>query len=301
MKLLTQLQFSISGIFELYITQGRRFYSFSLLFAILSGLWSTIIGGIIVYIYFTISYTMGETRLSANQMIFESGEGLETFRYATAFIMILNMSLYALALNQFKRSTSTRISFETFFRAIPSSSWLTYILFAVGGILFTNLATDFLSSNDYSNGGSIEIITRTYGGTSAKDIFYSLLALLLQFSPVVLGFLLIHLTFNRNGTDLDRKDVGRTLLTIVITSFILYVCATELVGIVNLYLVRLISLPFQEPLIPTILAIVIYLFLIGIFYLGLAGAFLLPFLFHEDGQGQKRDIVLDEHAPIDEL
>lgn len=296
MRLLTQLQFSINGIFDLYITQGRRFYGFSTLFAILSSIWSVIIGVIVLYIYFTLAYTMGETRFSATQILFDSGIGSDALNYATVFIMILNMSLYALALNKLKRSTETRISFGTFFRCIPSSTWLTYFLFAVGGILFMNLSNDYITPSHQFNE-----VRHGFSGSSAEDILFSLFALILQFAPVVLGFLLIQLTLKKNGNGLKKKDIWHTLLTTVIVAFILHVCTTELIEFVNDYLIRMISIPFQEQLIPGILTLVIYIFLIGIFYLGLAGSFLLPFLYHEDSDSEKRDIILNENSPIDEL
>ncbi|MES2555631.1 MAG: hypothetical protein V4604_05740 [Bacteroidota bacterium] len=301
MKLLSQIQFSINGIFDLYITQGRRFYGFSILFAILSSIWSIIIGGIVLYIYFTIAYTMGETRFDASQILFDSGNGAESLRYTSVFIMILNLSLYALALNQFKRSTSTRISFGTFFRCIPSSTWLTYFMFAVGGVLFICLLCDSLTPSSQINGSSLERMTRLFSGSSLDEVFISLVALLLQFSPVVLGFFLIHLTFKRNGTGLKKKEILHTLLTTVILAFVLFICASKLVEFVNDYIIRLISIPFQEMLIPSILSIMIYISLFGVFYLGLAGSYLLPFLFHEDNADQKRDMILNENSPIDEL
>lgn len=296
MRLLTQLQFSINGIFDLYITQGRRFYGFSTLFAILSSIWSGIISLIVLFIYFTITYTMGESRADATKILFNSGNGAEAIRYATFFIMILNISLYALALNKFKRSTETRISFGTFFRCIPSSTWLTYFLFAGGGILFMNLSNDYITPSHQFNE-----VRHGFSGSSAEDILFSLFALILQFAPVVLGFLLIQLTLKKNGNGLKKKDIWHTLLTTVIVAFILHVCTTELIEFVNDYLIRMISIPFQEQLIPGILTLVIYIFLIGIFYLGLAGSFLLPFLYHEDSDLEKRDIILNENSPIDEL
>ena len=301
MRLLSQLQFSINGIFDLYIKQGRRFYGFSTIFAILSSIWSGIIGLIVLYIYFTIAYTMGETRANATKILFNSGNGAEAIRYATFFIMILNISLYSLALNKFKRSTSTRISFGTFFSCIPSSTWLTYFLFAVGGILFMNLSNDYITPSYQFNGGSIEDVRHVFSGSSAEDLIFSLFALILQFTPVILGFLLIQLTFRKIGNGLKKKDIWLTLLTTIIVAFILYVCTTELIEFVNNYLIRMISIPFQEMLIPAILTLVVYIFLIGVFYLGLAGAFLLPFLFHERDDTEKQDIILNENSPIDEL
>lgn len=301
MKLLTQLQFSINGIFDLYINQGRRFYGFSTLFAILSCLWSGIISLIVLFIYFTIAYTMGETRADATKILFNSGNGAEAIRYATFFIMILNICLYSIALNKFKHSTSTRVSFGAFFRCIPSSTWLTYFLFAVGGILFMNLSNDYITPSYQFNGGSIEDVRHMFRGSSAEDLFFSLFALILQFAPVVLGFLLIQLTFKKNGNGLKKKDIWHTLLTTIIIAFILYVSTTKLIEFVNDYLIRMISIPFQEQLIPGILTLVIYIFLIGVFYLALAGSFLLPFLYHVGSDSEKRDIILNENSPIDEL
>lgn len=301
MRLLTQLQFSINGIFDLYITQGRRFYGFSTLFAILSSIWSVIIGVIVLYIYFTLAYTMGETRFSATQILFDSGIGSDALNYATVFIMILNMSLYALALNKLKRSTETRISFGTFFRCIPSSTWLTYFLFAAGGILFMSILGDSMTPSEQIRGGSMNNMSRVFSGSSSVDTLISLAAMILQFTPVVLGFLLIQLTFKKIGNGLKKKDIWHTLLTTIIIAFILFVCTTKLIELVNEYIFRLIAIPFQEMLIPIILSLVIYIFLFGIFYLALAGSFLLPFLYHEDSDSEKRDIILNENSPIDEL
>lgn len=301
MRLLSQLQFSISGIFDLYITQGRRFYGFSILFAIFSSIWSALLGLIVVYIYFIIANLLDLNSMNVNKRFFDNGDSLIYATNAAAFIMIINMSLYAIALNQFKRKLTERLSFGGFFRSIDSSSWGLYFICSSAGVIIMNLLTDFAAPSPNYAGGSMQQLTAMYEGPSATDLFFSFCVFLLQFTPVVLGFLILYRSLKKTGIELQQKEIGRTLLTVVILSFVIYIGANSISTFVNNYIVRLISMPFQEPLIPGILTLVIYVFLIGVFYLGFASSFLLPFLFHENDESEKRDIILNENSPIDEL
>ncbi|ASS49447.1 MAG: hypothetical protein A3D31_02995 [Candidatus Fluviicola riflensis] len=300
MKLLTQLQFSINGIFDLYITQGRRFYGFSILFAILSSLWSAILGLVVVYIYFIIANMLDLNSMNFNKRFFD-GDSIIYATGAAEFIMIINMSLYAIALNRFKREVTQRISFGTFFKCIDSSTWGLYFICTTAGVIIMNLLTDFATPSPNYAGGSMQQLRSLYEGPSATDLFFSFCVFILQFTPIVLGFFILYRSLKKTGIELHQKEIARTLLTVVILSFVIYIGATSISTFVNNYIVRLISMPFQEPLIPGILTLVIYVFLIGLFYLGLAGSYLLPFFFHENDVDQKRDIILNEHSPIDEL
>lgn len=288
MRLLSQLQFSINGIFELYITQGRRFYGFSILFAIFSSIWSAILGLIVVYVYFIIANLLDLNPMNVNRRFFDNGDSLIYGTNAAAFIMFINMSLYAIALNRFKRMLNERLSFGGFFRSINSSTWGLYFICTSVGIIVMNLLTDFATPAPNYVGGSMQQLTAMYNGPSATDLFFSFLVFLLQFTPVVLGFFILYRSLKKTGIELQKKEVGRTLVTVIILSFIIYIGATSISTFVNNYIVRLISMPFQEPLIPGILTLVIYVFLIGVFYLGLAGSFLLPFLYPENDKLQKR-------------
>ncbi|MDH4472706.1 MAG: hypothetical protein QE487_08845 [Fluviicola sp.] len=301
MRLLSQLQFSINGIFELYITQGRRFYGFSILFAIFSSIWSVILGLIVVYVYFIIASLLDLNPTNFNKRFFDNGDSWYYATNAAAFIMIINMSLYAIALNRFKRVLKERLSFGGFFRSINSSTWGLYFICSSAGVIIMNLLTDFATPSPNYAGGSMQQLLNSYEGSSATNLFFSFFVFLLQFTPVVLGFLILYRSLKKTGIELQQKEVGRTLVTVIILSFVIYIGATSISTFVNNYIVRLISMPFQEPLIPSILTLVIYVFLIGVFYLGFASSFLLPFLFHENDEVGKRDIILNENSPIDEL
>jgi hypothetical protein len=300
MKLLTQLQFSINGIFDLYITQGNRFYGFSILFAIFSSLWSALLGLIVVYIYFIIASLLDLNSMDFNKRFFD-GDSLIYATSASTFIMIINMSLYAIALNRFKREITQRISFSSFFKCIDSSSWGLYFICTTAGVIIMHLLTDFAAASTNYSSGSMQQLLSMYEGPSATDLFLSLCVFILQFTPIVLGFFILYRSLKQTGIELQQKEIARTLLTVLILSFVIYIGASTISTFVNNYVVRLISMPFQEPLIPGILTVVIYIFLIGIFYLGLASSFLLPFLFHENKESAERDIILNENTPIDEL
>src|SRR3989338_1551522 len=190
MKLLTQLQFSINGIFDLYITQGRRFYGFSILFAILSSLWSAILGLVVVYIYFIIANMLDLNSMNFNKRFFD-GDSIIYATGAAEFIMIINMSLYAIALNRFKREVTQRISFGTFFKCIDSSTWGLYFICTTAGVIIMNLLTDFATPSPNYAGGSMQQLRSLYEGPSATDLFFSFCVFILQFTPIVLGFFIL--------------------------------------------------------------------------------------------------------------
>jgi hypothetical protein len=301
MRLLSQLQFSINGIFELYITQGRRFYGFSILFAIFSSIWSALLGALVVYIYFSIAYLFQINQVNPTTRLFEHGDSWFYINSAITFIIIINIGLYAIALNRFKRTPNEPISFGTFFSNIKASTWGLYFICSTAGIIAMNLLSDFATPSPNYAGGSMEQLELSFAGPSLSDLFFSFCIFLLQFTPIVLGFIVLYDSLKKDGIKLQRKEIIRTLFVTIILSLVIYIGSSLISVFINKYIVRLISIPFQEPLIPGILTLVIYVFLIGIFYLGLAGSFLLPFLYPENDKLQKKNVPLNENSTADEL
>lgn len=296
MQLISNLQTSINRIFELYRTQGKRHYAFSMVFTICTSIFSLLIAAILLFAY----YSAHAIFSIYDQNPWERLTSMVDLAWATLFVTILNMALYSLFLHRMTEKPEEKISFSSFFASIQPETWLFYCFALVIGIFANGFLSDLIIDLHRSQSGQAETMGRLLSEMQFRspllEWFLSIGQLALQFLPVALAFVMIRRQLIRQGVHLERKQVRTAFWTVLMLSYAVFILSGQLISFVRLYVIKLIMIPFQEMLIPGILSIALYIFLLGIFYPSLAASLLFPFLYEG-----KKSVVLSEETPIDEL
>lgn len=268
MKILDSLQHTFHAIFELYKTSGRRYYGFSMGFAIASVLVSIIMSLIVITVY---------TAITSQGVIFDFNKQVFYFNYLYNYgsdIMVFNFSLYGIFL--YRNSTSgERPSFSAFFSAIDARTWGIYLLLVIASLVCSLGIEYFLNPPS----------TGAYGGRGA-DYSYSspfatyiraVINLLKQFIPFILAFFLIRNSLRELADFRNKSSLRAIFFTLLILGFALNLFSSQAVNIVQTLFTSLLVIPFEEFWIPMVLSLVVYIFLIAVFYPGIAGALVFPF------------------------
>lgn len=275
MNLLSNLQFSLYNIFELYKTQGKRWYGFSMLFAIFSSLASVLIATLFLFAcYETESLLDNGNQMKSIAARFEYGEFLADLTIYTQLMMVLNISMYSIYLYH-RKEDSGKITFGDFFNRIGSSTWKLYVLLALGGMLVSRLFV---------------LLFTPYGGDAFSVLFpgmhsplmnwvLSLIQLAVNTFPALLAFILVR----KHLAGKERRYTARMARTVFAAFLILYFAVSnfsyDILNFITQYIFRLVLIPFLDDWLPIMFVAVLCLFILGIFYLGIAGATIFPFLY----------------------
>lgn len=296
MNLLSNLQFTIHRIFELYKTQGKRWYGFSMLFTIFSLLFCTLVTGALLFVYYAVERMTDGTGVSVSR-IFEGMFLSNDLTIYSQFAITLTFGLYALFIYLQEQSPATdKITFGRFFESIGGNTLWLYLLFTVGGIVVSKLTGGLLNPSLHFDRDSLRQFTGLVeGGFSPfMEWLFSLLQFLLNQLPIVLTFFLIRMHLSKRGLVLVNKEVRTAFFALLIVYFAINNFSIDVVYFVNSYIMKLIMIPFTEALIPTVLLIAIYVFLIALFAAGIAGSLIYPFLYHNETIPSGNEDLIDE-------
>lgn len=297
MQLLQHLQFSVNAVFEFYKTFGKRLYGFSALFAIVSSLFTIIFGSVIVLIYSGIVNTFNlypSSEISSNYSEFY----LFNITIVTTFLTTINLSFYAIFLNRFTTTNRFSLSFGSFMGTIKPGDWLNYFGFSIGGALVYLAAQQILAfSSGMSN--SAGPLSHLVGAPNISRLITGFFQVLLDYLPGILGVLVVYFHLKRTSVRiLTARQLISVTLTVFIIGTVLFITTSKFIAFVQYFVGGIISIPFVEPLIPSLILILIYLFLLSAFYPALASCFLTPFLYFKEEQTTEKPLtdsnLLDE-------
>lgn len=294
MNLLSSLQFTLNRIFDLYRNEGKQYYNFSMLFTIFSLLFCTLFVGIVLLIrYFAIAVLDGHS--FQIERLFSHTNFLVDLTIYTQFMVTLTIALFGIFLYARREKQGSKVQFSDFFTSIPAETWGLYFLFTAGGILFSTYANALMAPETF-RGDSLSYMLEAYGpgGSPFENWLISLGQLVLAFLPVGLAYVLVRRYLVKQGVVLQKPNGRTAFFSLLILGFSINVLSGQVVSFVGNYLLKLVMIPFQEPLIPSILSIVVYVFLIAVFYPALAGASIFPFLHHNNQQEPVNETLLDE-------
>jgi hypothetical protein len=276
--LLSNIQFTLNSIFGLYKTQGKRWYGFSMMFAIFSTLSSVVIVSAFLYVYYQIDLMLDGAPEKSFGYLIKSGQFLTELQIYSQLIMILHISVYSIFLHN-QRSSQEPITFGGFFRGIDGRTWGWYLVFALGGILVSKLySVATVPQFPYTSNPLYALISEYQ--SPLMSWFLSVLQLVTELLPVLLAFLLIRMNLSAKNIRLTSKEAWTSFISLLIISLAITNFSYDILGIIQKYILVLLLIPFVDNWIPYLLVYVICLLLLAIFYLGLAGAMLFPFLYH---------------------
>jgi hypothetical protein len=295
MRLLSNIQSSLNTIFELYKSQWKSYYSFSILFVLVSSIASTILGLLILLVYQqTIGLVTGETFRSQLVDILLMND--VSLSYIISYITIMNFGLYAAFISVNQQLPKPVISFKSFRESITSSLWVDYFLFIVAGTFCIKLIAWLSNPVSYRNDGSLEDILNVTSFNSLENWAYRLIMIILDYAPYIFAFLMLRKHLKKTDMLSKNKKGWMPFWNVLILSFVISTVGYEFTTIINNTIVRLISIPFVEEYIPTILGLLLHVFLIALFYPAFAGSLLFPLV-----QKDERPTTLSDQLPIDEL
>lgn len=236
-------------------------------FAIASVLVSIIMSLIVITVY---------TAITSQGVIFDFNKQVFYFDYLYNYgsdIMVFNFSLYGIFL--YRNSTSgERPSFSAFFSAIDARTWGIYLLLVLASLV-CSLGIDYFLNMRSS--GPYRDLRPDYFYTPFMIYLRGVLNLLKQFIPFILAFFLIRNSLRELADFRSKSSLRAIFFTLLILGFALNLFSSQAVGIVQTLFTSLLAIPFEELWIPMVLSLVVYIFLIAVFYPGIAGALVFPF------------------------
>lgn len=251
--------------------------SFTTVFVILTSLISLIFALIVISIHSSFvspSYpiTNGDSDLFT---------GIDFFIHLQSillFLGVMNIGLYAICLRLFE-TPREKITFSNAFDGIKPEIWLAFFTYVIGGILVVFILNDlFLLANPSTSIG-------LYSADTTNSPWWrwinNIVGFFKFFLPFLLVFYLIKFYLGKNGLALDRKKLKITFLSVVLLSFTILTLGNEVYSLIQSFFIYPITISFDDPIIPALIGSIIYVFVIAQFYLGLSGAFVFPFIYHQ--------------------
>lgn len=297
MNFLSHLQFTINAILDNYRSYGKRLYSFSALFAVLSTIWNVLLGFIIILAFSGICNTFNFLS-PTNQFYSYSELFYFNITMVSVFLTAVNLSYYALFLIRFWENDSISLSFAHFFNTFKSLDWLNYFAFSIGGSLIYIFCIHYFSF-EVNIPNSPDPLTGLTGAPGLQKLLIGFILIIMDYLPGFLGICVIYLNLKRSRSlHLNGKAFLTILLIIAVLGTILFVTSAKIITFLQYFLGGIISIPFVEPLIPSIIMLTVYLFLISAIYPALASCFAAPFLyFLKDNAPEK---TLNDSTLLDE-
>jgi hypothetical protein len=197
----------------------------------------------------------------------------------SVFLTAINLSFYAVFLIRYWEGSIAKLSFQSFFGTLQLGDWFNYLVFAFGGsLLYLTCFHYFAFSASIPN--SPDSMAQLIGVPGLDRMFSNFMLLLLDYLPGFLGVCVIYFHLKRcKSLQLSSKEFIMTLLSIAIIGTILFVFSSRVIAFMQFYLGGIISLPFVEPLIPSLIMFFLYLFVLSVFYPALASCFAAPFVY----------------------
>jgi ABC-type xylose transport system permease subunit len=159
-----------------------------------------------------------------------------------------------------------------------------YVLFTLGGMLVSKLFVLLITpTSSYA-----DPFSGLFPGMHSPLMGWalSLIQLAVNTFPALLAFILVrkHLS----GT--EKRYTARMARTIFAAFLILYFAVSnfsyDILNFITEYILKLLLIPFIDYWLPVMLVAVICIFILGVFYLGLAGATIFPFLSKPEEQAE---------------
>jgi hypothetical protein len=293
MQLLSNIQFSIYNIFELYKTQGKRWLGFSTLFTILSTI-STALLICTVLLIFQLVWMAAEGANISFSTIIDNPQFIMDFKSYVPFMSVMNLGIYGIFLHYKIGNPTEKITFSSFFKSISGTNWWLYFVFSSVGILVSRLL--YLLLNPSPQEGLDQLITYVDYTSNFEDWLCSIGRMVVDQLPILLVFLLLRNHFSSQGVTLSKSAAKIVFLALLILYFAVSNFSVAVLTFISGYIFSLIRLPFQEELIPTILSVSAYVIIASAFLPGLAAALTYPFL-----HSFERETILHNEQVIEDL
>jgi hypothetical protein len=272
------LRSTINSILDLYLQKEKSFYNFSFFFALLSIVWSFMLGCCVIF-FGDLIYKTGSLNDPSFLIKYLYRDGLILFYFS-----ITNIGLYAIYLGKII-DTGKSPSMKGFFDSLTKSDWLKY--FIVIGVLvffYAILFVDLFDLNNMNQGEEEEGIMgvlnsySNYSPNERLEKFYlwcNSMQFICKFFAAYIAASILLVWSKSSKMDLSiLKKYRSSVWAVMIVAF----CLESLSGSVNYYFkqyfLELISIPFKSELFKVVVGGVFTLLLVAYFCLAFAGAIL---------------------------
>ncbi|GEM_PF-6091776 len=277
MNLLSNLQYTLHRIFEIYKAKGKSLISFTSVFVILTSLMSLIFALIVISIHSSfVSPSYPATNGDSDFFT-----GIDFFIHLQSillFLCVMNSGLYSISLRLFD-SPKEKITFSNAFDGIKSEIWLAFSGYVIVGVIITFILNDlFVLNNPTSPYG-------LYSSTLPINPWWQWIIGIVQFIqfflPFILLFFFTQFYLGKNEIKLERKKTMASFLTVMLLSFTILLLGEKVYSVIQKFFIYPLSISFEDSIVLALISNVLYIFVIAQFYLGLSGAMVFPFLFQQ--------------------
>ena len=277
MNLLSNLQYTLHRIFEIYKAKGKSLISFTSVFVILTSIMSLIFALIVISIHSSfVSPSYPSTNGDSDFF-----NGIDFFIHLQSillFLCIMNSGLYSICLRLFD-SPKEKITFSNAFDGIKSEIWLAFFGYVTVGVIITFILNDlFVLNNPTSHYG-------LYASTLPINPWWQWIISIVQFIqfflPFILLFFFTQFYLGKNEIKLERKSTMVRFLSVMLLSFTILLLGEKVYSVIQKFFIYPLSISFEDSLVLALISNVLYIFVIAQFYLGLSGAMVFPFLFQQ--------------------
>lgn len=289
MNLLKHLQFTLNSIFDLYINHGKKYYGFSLLFAIVGTISCFIVSLLLVFLIGSITDAPARESLFGLSMM---EHATEHYQEVFSLMIGLTMGIYALCIRHSSEDPGEKITLGSSFRRIGADTWLFFALAAIGGGLFIYFVDDQLR-NARGSGSPLENLI-SYSGIWDYwflDIFSYVKVLL----PFVLSFFIIRGQLKKSGIYTSKTNRRATFWSALILGFVINTLSVTFIAMVSRLFMTPLARFFEFSMVlPIVLTFCLYIFILSRFLPGLGGALVYPMLYEPERS-------ISESSNLDEL
>lgn len=280
MTFLQNLRASIISILDLYLNHGKRFFSLSLLYAILSGLAALLVGFIFALISALLDgHGFGKTHEVVSDIAYIMSYNPDVGAFTESISVLLLVFLAIFMLRETQRGyPAGSITLGRMFRdshsRIISQLVITSVCFIALYLLMFfafNLMDDFQRED-----GLLGL--RTFGGGRMHGIlgYFSRIAnLILAYLPY---FLVAFFLFKELDPERSWKKYIKAFVVVLLLSLFMQAISEKCGHLLQFYILDLLSMPFAYSILPAVLAFFVTILVAAFFLPAVVGAITFPIL-----------------------